>query len=80
MVRIWTAVAKRSDDTAFRTTRSFQKRRGASLPAAVQNRWQGQRPHHVLSPGLVEIRLDTKEKTNNPFAVMANIPLLLTVA
>jgi len=30
-------VAERSDDTAFRTAGYFPKRRGASLPAAVQN-------------------------------------------
>ena len=30
----WTAVAKRSDDTALR---ALPKRRGASLPAAVQD-------------------------------------------
>jgi hypothetical protein len=44
--KIWTAVAacrgeaqrrlERSGDTAFRTAGCFQKRRGASLPAAVQ--------------------------------------------
>jgi hypothetical protein len=44
--KIWTAVAacrgeaqrrlERSGDTAFRMTKGFQKRRGASLPAAVQ--------------------------------------------
>jgi len=32
-------VAERSGDTAFRTAGCFQKRRGASLPAAVQNLW-----------------------------------------
>jgi hypothetical protein len=37
--KIWTAVAERSGDTAFRMTKGFQKRRGASLPAAVQNLW-----------------------------------------
>ncbi len=35
---IWTAVAERSGDTAFRAWPWFQKRRGASLPAAVQDR------------------------------------------
>jgi AraC-like DNA-binding protein len=34
---IWTAVAEHSGDTAFRMTSSLQKRRGASLPAALQN-------------------------------------------
>jgi hypothetical protein len=33
---IWTAVAERSGDTAFRAWPCFRKRRGASLPAAVQ--------------------------------------------
>jgi len=33
-------VAKRSGDTAFRMSSGFRKRRGASLPAAVQNRQQ----------------------------------------
>jgi hypothetical protein len=47
--KIWTAVAacrgeaqrrlERSGDTAFRTAGGVQKRRGASLPAAVQNPW-----------------------------------------
>jgi hypothetical protein len=37
--KIWTAVAERSGDTAFRMTKGYQKRRGASLPAAVQNLW-----------------------------------------
>ena len=32
----WTAVAKRSGDTAFRLRTKLPKRRGASLPAAVQ--------------------------------------------
>ena len=35
---IWTAVAERSGDTAFRAWPCFPKRRGASLPAAVQKR------------------------------------------
>jgi hypothetical protein len=39
MTKIWTAVAERSGDIAFRATGCFQKRRGASLPAAVQNLW-----------------------------------------
>jgi hypothetical protein len=34
--KIWSAVAERSGDTAFRAAGCFQKRRGASLPAAVQ--------------------------------------------
>ena len=34
--RIWSAVAERSGDTAFRTSASLRKRRGAALPAAVQ--------------------------------------------
>jgi hypothetical protein len=32
----WTAVAERSGDTAFRLRTELPKRRGASLPAAVQ--------------------------------------------
>ncbi len=35
--RFWTAVAKRSGDTAFRLRLELPKRRGAPLPAAVQN-------------------------------------------
>jgi hypothetical protein len=34
--KIWTAVVERSGDTAF-CAAGFPKRRGASLPAAVQN-------------------------------------------
>jgi hypothetical protein len=34
--KIWSAVAERSDDTAFATTGANRKRRGAALPAAVQ--------------------------------------------
>src|SRR5450759_3150752 len=34
--KIWSAVAERSGDTAFRERASFPKRRGASLPAALQ--------------------------------------------
>jgi hypothetical protein len=34
----WTAVAERSGDTAFRLWTDLPKRRGASLPAAVQNK------------------------------------------
>ena len=37
--RIWTAVAERSGDTAFRVDAGFRARRGAALPAAVQERW-----------------------------------------
>jgi uncharacterized membrane protein (UPF0127 family) len=33
----WTAVAKRSGDTAFRLREKLPRRRGASLPSAVQN-------------------------------------------
>ncbi len=33
----WTAVAERSGDTAFELARALPKRRGASLPAAVQD-------------------------------------------
>ena len=36
MTKIWSAVAERSGDTAFRERASFPKRRGASLPAALQ--------------------------------------------
>jgi hypothetical protein len=39
---IWSAVAERSGDTAFRTSASLQKRRGATLPAAVQKLWSGE--------------------------------------
>jgi hypothetical protein len=42
--KIWTAVAERSGDTAFRAAGCFQKRRGASLPAAVQNLWLRHKP------------------------------------
>ena len=35
--KIWTAMAKRSDDTAFPPPVRIRKRRGASLPAAVEN-------------------------------------------
>jgi prepilin-type N-terminal cleavage/methylation domain-containing protein len=35
----WTAVAERSGDTAFRTRIPRAKRRGASLPAALQKIW-----------------------------------------
>jgi hypothetical protein len=34
----WTAVAERSGDTAFARAGASPKRRGASLPAAVQER------------------------------------------
>jgi hypothetical protein len=34
--RFWSAVAERSGDTAFRIWTEIPKRRGASLPAAVQ--------------------------------------------
>jgi hypothetical protein len=34
---IWTAVAERSGDNAFRAWPSFPKRRGASLPAALHS-------------------------------------------
>ena len=37
--RIWTAVAERSGDTAFRVDAGFRARCGAALPAAVQERW-----------------------------------------
>ena len=36
--KIWTAVAERSGDTAFRAWPYFPKRRGASFPAAVPKR------------------------------------------
>jgi hypothetical protein len=55
--KIWTAVVacrgeaqrrlERSGDTAFRATGCFQKRRGASLPAAVQNPWWRRKPRWV---------------------------------
>jgi hypothetical protein len=34
---VWSAVAERSGDTAFGETGCLRKRRGAPLPAAVQN-------------------------------------------
>jgi hypothetical protein len=37
--KIWTAVAERSGDTAFCADAGFRKRRGAALPAAVQEPW-----------------------------------------
>jgi hypothetical protein len=49
-IKIWTAVAERSGDTAFRADGCFQKRRGASLPAAVQNLWL--RPKAALGSSL----------------------------
>jgi hypothetical protein len=49
MTKIWTAVAERSGDTAFRAAGCFQKRRGASLPAAVQNLWLRRKPRWVNS-------------------------------
>jgi hypothetical protein len=42
-------------------------------------KWQ-RRPRRILSLCLVEIRLDTKERTNNHFAVMANSPSFSKVA
>ena len=36
---LWSAVAERSGDNAFRQRSQFPKRRGASLPAAVQRFW-----------------------------------------
>ncbi len=57
ITKIWTAVTacrgeaqrrlERSGDTAFRTTGCFQKRRGASLPAAVQIPWLRRKPRWV---------------------------------
>jgi len=47
MTKFWTAVAERSGDTAFRATGCVQKRRGASLPAAVQNPWLRRKPRLV---------------------------------
>jgi hypothetical protein len=41
----WTAVAERSGDTAFRLRVELPKRRGASLPAAVQK----DLPAHALA-------------------------------
>ncbi len=42
--RVWTAVAERSDDTAFRLWTELPKRRGTSLPATVQNQWLRREP------------------------------------
>jgi hypothetical protein len=54
LTKIWTAVAERSGDTAFRTVGCAQKRRGASLPAAVQNPWSRREPRQVyLCPSVV---------------------------
>ena len=47
MRRFWTAVAERSGDTTFRLRIELSKRRGASLPAAVQNLVAA--PHHRQS-------------------------------
>jgi hypothetical protein len=53
--KIWTAVAERSGDTAFRTVGCAQKRRGASLPAAIQNPWLRHKPFWVhLCPSVVK--------------------------
>src|ERR1017187_1866289 len=45
--RFWTAVAKCSGDTAFRLWMELPKRRGASLPAAVQKDLVAAPPRHV---------------------------------
>jgi hypothetical protein len=66
MTKIWTAVAacrgeaqrrlERSGDTAFRTAGCFPKRRGASLPAAVQNLWLRRKPRWVYPcPSVVKL-------------------------
>ena len=47
---LWSAVAERSGDTAIRDQAWFLKRRGASLPAALQILWQ---PRTVLLLGLM---------------------------
>ena len=53
--KIWTAVAERSGDTAFRSAGCVQKRRGALLPAAVQNLWLRRKPRWVhLCPSVVK--------------------------
>jgi hypothetical protein len=46
--KIWTAVAERSDDTAFRDRAWCPKRRGASLPAALQSLWLRRQPRWVV--------------------------------
>ena len=56
MTKIWTAVAERSGDTAFRTVGCAQKRRGASLPAAVHNPWLRRKPRWVYPyPSVIKI-------------------------
>jgi hypothetical protein len=47
--KIWTAVAERSGDTAFGRRPGVRKRRGASLPAAVQKLWWQRQPRWVHS-------------------------------
>jgi hypothetical protein len=52
--KIWSAVAERSGDTAFRAWSCFRKRRGASLPAALQTLWLRRKPRWVhLCPSVV---------------------------
>jgi hypothetical protein len=52
----WTAVAERSGDTAFRLRTKLPKRRGASLPAAVQKIWLRQ---GIQLPGPARCRMNT---------------------
>ncbi len=48
---IWTAVAERSGDTVCRAWPSYQKRRGAPLPAAVHILWLRRRPSAARQAG-----------------------------
>ena len=71
---LWTAVAVRSGDTAFRMQMELSKRRGASLPAAVQK---------SLVAGLslfVSALALSSQATAAPVAGSANPPVLLPVA
>ena len=52
--RFWTAVAKRSGDTAFRSPAKPPKRRGAPLPAAVQKRLVAALPRCEAAPNPVD--------------------------
>ena len=53
----WSAVAERSGDTAFRLLTELPKRRGASLPAAVQIFYHGPLHLCVSALSLPDLRL-----------------------
>jgi hypothetical protein len=56
--KLWSAVAERSDDTAFRDRAWLPKRRGASLPAALQILWLRRKPRWVhLRSSVVLLRI-----------------------